>query len=175
MITKEQELAIFQSKDGALELKSDAKNETLWASQKQIAQIFDVTPQNITLHLKNIFLSGELNEKATCKESLQVQQEGTRSVKRKIKEYNLDVLIAIGYRIDSVTGTNFRIWATKTLKQAQDNGFKTIDSSKKMVDQKNEKLDQLKKLIPNLVNSDGPIRHYKHLTRFYKPCQHHQQ
>ena len=122
MPTKNQ-LSIYQTKDGALQLKADAENETIWASQKQIAQIFCVTPQNITIHLKNIFNSGELKEESTCKESLQVQKEGNRSIKRKIKEYNLDVLISIGYRIDSVTGTNFRIWATKTLKQHITQGF----------------------------------------------------
>ena len=122
-------LALYQSKDGALELKTDADNETIWANQKQIAQIFEVTPQNITIHLKNIFSSGELDEKSTCKESLQVQREGKREVKRKIKEYNLDVLIFIGYRIDSIKGTQFRIWATKTLKQHITQGF-TINKAR---------------------------------------------
>ena len=106
-----------------MELRTDADNETIWASQKQIARIFEVTPQNVTLHLKNIFSSGELDEVSTCKESLQVQKEGTREVKRKIKEYNLDVLISIGYRIDSLKGTRFRIWATRTLKRHITRGF----------------------------------------------------
>jgi hypothetical protein len=89
-------LAIYQAKNGAIELKSDSSLETLWASQKQIAQIFEVTPQNITIHLKQIFADGELIEKSTCKESLQVQKEGNRNVKRQVKEYNLDAIIAGG-------------------------------------------------------------------------------
>ncbi|VVH55378.1 Putative DNA-binding protein in cluster with Type I restriction-modification system [uncultured Gammaproteobacteria bacterium] len=110
-------LVIYQAKNGVIELKADSNVETIWASQKQIAQVFDVTPQNITIHLKQIFTNGELEEKSTCKESLQVQKEGNREVKRNIKEYNLDVIIAVGYRINSVLGTKFRVWATKTLKQ----------------------------------------------------------
>jgi hypothetical protein len=85
-------LVIYQAKNGVIELKADSNVETIWASQKQIAQVFDVTPQNITIHLKQIFTNGELEEKSTCKESLQVQKEGNREVKRNIKEYNLDVI-----------------------------------------------------------------------------------
>lgn len=114
---------IYQGKGGEIILHSDFNNETVWATQKQIADIFEVTPQNITIHLKNIFKSGELDEKATCKESLQVQKEGNREVKRKVQEYNLDAIISVGYRIDSIIGTKFRKWATKTLKQHITKGF----------------------------------------------------
>ena len=110
-------LVIYQAKSGAIELKGDFEKETVWATQAQIARLFDVTPQNITLHLNNIFKDKELDAKTTCKESLQVQIEGNREVKRSIKFYNLDVIIATGYRISSITGTNFRIWATKTLRE----------------------------------------------------------
>jgi len=144
---QEKKLAIYQAKNGAIELNFDDNKETAWASQKQIAKIFDVTSQNITIHLKNIFSSGELDKKTTCKESLQVQKEGKREVKRKIKEYNLDVLISIGYRIDSVTGTNFRKWATKTLKEHITKGY-TINRS--LLKQKKELylqiLEDIKKL-----------------------------
>ena len=114
---------IYQAKNGAIELRGDFSHETVWATQAQIAQLFDVTPQNVTLHLNNIFKDKELNVKATCKESLQVQMEGNRQIKRNIKLYNLDTIIAIGYRINSVIGTNFRIWATKTLKEHITKGF----------------------------------------------------
>ncbi|CAC9451174.1 Virulence protein [uncultured Gammaproteobacteria bacterium] len=102
--------AIYQAKNGAIELKADVSSDTILASQKQMAQIFEVTPKNITIHLKQIFVDKELEEKATCKDFLQVQKE----VKRNIKEYNLDVIIAIGYQVNSVLGTKFRIWATKS-------------------------------------------------------------
>ena len=109
-------VVIYQAKSGAIELRGDFAKETIWATQAQIAELFDVTPQNITLHLANIYKDRELEMVATCKDSLQVQNEGTRKIKRTIKFYNLDAVIAVGYRISSVTGTNFRIWATKTLR-----------------------------------------------------------
>ena len=85
MTTSDNELLIYQAENGAIALKADAKLETVWASQKEMAQIFSVTPQNITLHLKRIYKEGELEEQATCKESLHVQSEGKRQVKRLVK------------------------------------------------------------------------------------------
>ena len=117
------ELLIYQAENGAIQLKADVDQDTLWATQKQIAEIFNVTPQNITIHLRNIFKDKELIESSTCKESLQVQKEGNRNVSRKVKEYNLDVVIAVGYRINSVLGTKFRQWATQTLKQFITQGY----------------------------------------------------
>jgi hypothetical protein len=122
-IINEKNLIIYQAKNGAIELRGDFERETIWATQAQIAQLFDVTPQNVTLHLNNIFKDRELDEKATCKDSLQVQIEGNRRVERRIKLYNLDAVIAIGYRISSVMGTNFRIWATKTLREHITKGY----------------------------------------------------
>lgn len=116
-------LAFYQAKNGVIELKAGLDVETIWASQKQITQIFDVTSQDITIHLKQIFTGGELEGKSTCKASLQVQKEGNRAVKRNIQKYNLDVIIAIGYRVNSVLGAKFRIWATKTLKQHIAQGY----------------------------------------------------
>ena len=113
---KHKKLAIYQGADGAIELPVDATNETIWATQAQIASVFDVTPQNITTHLGSIYNEGEMDESSTCKESLQVQTEGTRKVKRTVKYYNLDAIIAIGYRVGSGKGTQFRKWATKTLR-----------------------------------------------------------
>lgn len=108
---------VFQAKNGAIQLRGDFSHETIWATQAQIAQLFNVTSQNVTLHLNNIFEDKELKIKTTCKESLQVQIEGQRKVERMVKFYNLDAIIAVGYRINSVMGTNFRIWATNTLRE----------------------------------------------------------
>ena len=116
-------IMIYQTKEGSLELKTDFESETVWASQKQIARIFGVTSQNITMHINNIFEDDELEMKATCKESLQVQTEGHRTVKRKVQEYNLDVIISVGYRVNSVLATKFRKWATQTLKQHIAQGY----------------------------------------------------
>jgi hypothetical protein len=112
-----EEMVIYQSKSGALKLKGDFTNDTIWATQAQIAEVFGVTPQNITIHLRNLYKDNELDNKSTCKDSLQVQSEGQRQVTRSVKIYNLDVMIAVGYRINSVIGTQFLQWATKTLKQ----------------------------------------------------------
>lgn len=116
-------VVVYQAKNGAIELRGDFERESIWATQAEIARLFDVTPQNITLHLGGIFKEKELDQKATCKDFLQVQTEGDRQVKRNVKLYNLDVIIAVGYRINSVIGTNFRIWATKTLREHITKGY----------------------------------------------------
>ncbi len=117
------DIIIYQAPNGAIELNIDNEQETVRANQAQMAELFWVTSQNITLHLKNIYKEQELIEGATCKESLQVQLEGSRTVKRNIKLYNLDVLISVWYRINSLTGTKFRQRATTTLRQHITQGF----------------------------------------------------
>lgn len=92
------------------------ENDTVWLTQLQMVQLFQSTKQNISLHISNIFKEGELDEDSTVKEYLTVQNEGGRKVSRNIKVYNLDVIISVGYRVKSTTGTQFRIWANKILK-----------------------------------------------------------
>lgn len=116
-------IIVYQAKSGALALHKDVHEATIWATQAEMAKVFDVTPQNITLHLRNIFKDGELDVRSTCKEYLQVQKEGDREIKRKVRVYNLDAMIAVGYRINSVVGTKFRQWATKTLRQYIVDGY----------------------------------------------------
>lgn len=116
-------IEIYQTDNGKLELKVELDDETVWLTQAQIAELFEVKPQNITMHLKNVFSDGELQESATCKDSLQVQMEGAREVKRKRKLYNLDAIISVGYRVNSARATQFRIWATRTLKQHLIEGY----------------------------------------------------
>ena len=120
---KDNNLVVYQAKNGAIELPVDASTETIWATQKQIAEVFGVTPQNITQHISSIYSEDEMQEKATCKESLQVQKEGNREIKRIVKQYNLDAIIAIGYRISSGKGTAFRKWATQTLSSYITDGY----------------------------------------------------
>lgn len=109
------EILIYQTEDGQTKIDVRMENETVWLTQAQMAELFQTTPQNITLHIKNVYNEGELPEDSTCKEYLQVQQEGKRNVKRKTKFYNLDVIISVGYRVKSHRGTQFRIWATQRL------------------------------------------------------------
>lgn len=142
-------VVIYQAKSGAIELKGDFQHETIWATQAEMAEIFNVTPQNITLHLKNIFKDKELYKDSTCKEYLQVQKEGNREIRRRVTLYNLDAIIAVGYRINSVVGTNFRQWATKTLRAHILDGF-TINRKRiaQNYSQFIKAVEQVKSLLP---------------------------
>jgi hypothetical protein len=121
------EIIIYQDPKGQIKVDVRFENETVWLTQKSMAELFQVKPQNITMHLKNIFDEGELQEDATCKEILQVQTEGNREVGRKQKFYNLDAIISVGYRIKSQIATQFRIWATGRLKEYIVKGFSLND------------------------------------------------
>lgn len=119
----ENKIEIYQTKDNHAQVKVKFEDDTVWLTQKLIAELFQTTPQNITIHLKNIFGEGELEEISTCKDFLQVQIEGKRKVKRKLLFYNLDVIISVGYRIKSSVATQFRIWATQRLKDYLVQGY----------------------------------------------------
>ena len=110
------ELIIYQPEDKSISLEVRIEGDTVWLTQAQMAELLQTTPQNITLHIKNIYKEEELEMISTCKDFLQVQIENKREVRRKTKHYNLDVIISVGYRVKSKRGTQFRIWATKTLK-----------------------------------------------------------
>lgn len=116
-------IVIYQEADQSIEVRLDAEHETVWLTQAQMADLFDVKPQNITMHLKNVYADGELVEEATCKDFLQVRQEGQREVKRKRKHYSLDAVISVGYRVSSTRATRFRIWATRTLREHLTQGW----------------------------------------------------
>lgn len=116
-------IILYESPQGKVSIAVRFENETFWLTQKAMAELFNTTPQNITLHLKNIFEDKELEIEATSKDFLQVQTEGTREVNRKLTFYNLDAVIAVGYRVNSKQATQFRIWATNTLKEYIIKGF----------------------------------------------------
>lgn len=107
---------IYETGGKNVRFNFDAGEETIWASRTQMAELFSVTPQNISLHLGNVYRDAELEENRTSKESFLVQNEGGREVTRKVKVYNLDAIISVGYRVNSRKATDFRIWATKVLK-----------------------------------------------------------
>ena len=117
------EIILYQTEDGKSRVEVRLEDESVWLTQAALAELFQTTPQNITLHLKNIFDEGELNEDATCKEYLQVQPEGIRQVQRSRKFYNLEAIIAVGYRVHSHRGTQFRRWATERLREYLVKGF----------------------------------------------------
>jgi len=110
-------------KDGEIELPVTLKKETVWLTQKQIAELFGVQKAAISKHLKNIFTTDELDEESTVSKMETVQKEGNRVVKRVLDYYNLDAIIAVGYRVNSKKATKFRQWATKVLKEYIYNGY----------------------------------------------------
>ena len=110
------EIILYQP-DDTLALDVRVEDESVWLTQAQMAELFQATKQNISLHIRNIYKEGELEEVATVKEYLTVQKEGRRSVQRNISYYNLDVIISVGYRVKSLRGTQFRQWANKVLKE----------------------------------------------------------
>ena len=109
--------------DGELELKVSVDSETIWLTQKQIAEVFGGTKQNISLHINNIYKEKELDKSSTVKYYLTVQKEGNREVTRNIEHYNLDMILSLGYRINSIKATKFRQWATSVLKNYIQNGY----------------------------------------------------
>ena len=110
------EIILYQP-DNEVRLEVRLEDETVWLTQAQMAELFQTTSQNITIHIRSIYSENELGSEATCKDSLQVRREGNRVVRRKQKMYNLDVIISVGYRVKSVRGTRFRQWANKVLKE----------------------------------------------------------
>lgn len=117
------EIIFYQSEDGTIRLETRLENETLWLTQQQMAELFQTTQQNISLHIQNIYAEGELSDEATHKKSLWVRQEGNRQVQRELDSYNLDMVISVGYRVKSLIATRFRIWATQQLKEYIVKGF----------------------------------------------------
>ena len=116
-------IVIYQTEDGKTQLDVKLENETVWLTQAQMTELFQTTKQNISLHINNIFKEGELDSKATVKEYLTVQHEGKRTVRRKVKYYDLDVIISVGYRVKSIRGTRFRQWATSVLRDYLIKGY----------------------------------------------------
>ena len=110
------EIVLFESRDGAVTLPVPVRDESVWLTRMQMADLFDVTPQNITIHLKKVYAAGELEREATSKDFLLVQTEGGRQITRSVNCYNLDAIISVGYRVNSTRATQFRIWATRILK-----------------------------------------------------------
>ena len=123
------DLILYQTEDGRTRIQCRFENETVWLTQQHMAELFQTTKQNVSLHIQNIYEERELERGATVKESLTVQLEGKRSVQRRVEFYNLDVIISVGYRVKSLRGTQFRIWATQRLREYIVKGF-TMDDER---------------------------------------------
>ena len=116
-------IEIYRSKDGTVQLNVKLENESVWLTQSQMAELFGVDRTSIVRHIRNIYKSEELDESSTCAKSAQVRMEGQRQIVREIPLYNLDVIISVGYRVNSKNATSFRRWATSVLKQYVIKGY----------------------------------------------------
>ena len=135
------QIVIYQSEDGQTQVDVRLENETVWLTQAQMVELFQTTKQNVSLHVGNVFREGELEQESTVKEYLTVQNEGERKVSRKVKYYNLDVIISVGYRVKSKRGTAFRIWANNVLKQYLIKGYAVNERMHK------EQIGELRQLV----------------------------
>ncbi len=117
------EIEVYEDADGEVRVDVRLDRETIWLTRRQMAQVFDSTPENVLMHLRNIFASGELEAEATAKEFLAVRTEGRRRVRRRLKHYNLDAIISVGYRVNTRRGVRFRQWATRALRGHLVRGF----------------------------------------------------
>jgi len=121
------EFLLYETEDGRTRVECRFAEDTIWLSQAMMAELFQTSPQNITLHLKALYAEGEITSEATCKSYLQVRSEGERQVRRTVKFYNLDAILAVGYRVRSSRGTQFRRWATERLREYLVKGFSLDD------------------------------------------------
>ncbi len=156
---------VYATEDGLTKIEVRLEGDTVWLTQAHIAELFQTTKQNVSLHLQNIFAEGELESAATVKESLTVQTEGKRAVQRRIEYYNLDAIISVGYRIQSHVATRFRIWATQRLKEYIVKGFVLDDERLKNPDQPFDYFDELLRRIQDIRTSER--RFYQKITDIY--------
>lgn len=148
------ELILYTTEDGRSQIKLRAEQQTVWLTQLEMAELFDATKQNISLHLKNLFQDGELDPAATVKESLTVQTEGARQVERKVTLYNLDAILAVGYRVRSPRGVQFRRWASTVLKEYLLKGFVLDDERLKNPDGRPDHFDEMLARIRDIRASE---------------------
>jgi len=138
---EENKIVIYQTEDGQTQIDVRLDNDTVWLTQAQMVELFQTTKQNVSLHVGNVFKEGELEQESTVKEYLTVQKEGLREVARKVKYYNLDVIISVGYRVKSKRGTAFRIWARNVLKDFLVKGYAVNERMRK------DQIGELRQLV----------------------------
>ena len=156
---------IYQSESGAIKIDVRFEDETVWLTQPMLAELFQTTQQNISLHLQNIYEEGELVPAATHKEFLSVRREGSRDVKRQVAFYNLDAIISVGYRVKSRIATQFRIWATQRLREYIVKGFVLDDERLKNPDTQFDYFDELARRLQDIRTSER--RFYQKITDVY--------
>lgn len=167
---KEFNFLLYQSADDDVSVNAVIKDETIWLTQKSMAELFDCTPDNISLHLKNIYASNELSEKLTAEIFSVVHSEGSRKVRRAITFYNLDAIISVGYRVNSRRATQFRIWATGILKEYMIKGFVLDDDRLKQGQQAFGK-DYFRELLERVRSIRASERRiWQQITDIFAEC-----
>lgn len=156
---------VYAAEDGRVKIDVRLENETVWLTQPHMADLFQTTQQNISLHLQNIYAESELRRDATHKEFLLVRQEGARRVSRSVDHYNLDAIISVGYRVKSGVATRFRIWATQRLREFIVKGFVLDDERLKNPDRPFDYFDELLRRIQDIRTSER--RFYQKITDIY--------
>ena len=154
------DIVIYQSEDGNTRINVNLQGETVWLSQQQMSELFKTDRTSISRHIKNIYKTEELDKKSTCAFFAQVQDEGLRKVTRKIPYYNLDMIISVGYRVNSKRGTQFRIWANKILKEYLIKGYAIND---KITQRKYEELSQLVRILGRTISSQPELSNKENL------------
>jgi hypothetical protein len=147
-------LILYTTEDGKSQIKLRTKDQTVWLTQREMAELFDVSTDNVGLHLKNIYEDGELSREATTEESSVVQTEGTRQVQRPVTLYNLDAILAVGYRVRSPRGVQFRRWASTVLKEFLTKGFVMDDERLKNPDGRPDYFDEMLERIRDIRASE---------------------
>ena len=148
------DLILYTTEDGRSQIKLRAKDQTIWLTQREMAQLFDVSTDNVGLHLKNLYADGELSREATTEESSVVQSEGSREVQRPVTLYNLDAILAVGYRVRSPRGVQFRRWASTILKDYLIKGFVLDNERLKNPDGRPDYFDEMLERIRDIRASE---------------------
>jgi len=164
-VPQKSQFLVYEAENGQVKIDVRLENETVWLTQPLMAQLFQTTQQNISLHVRNIIEEGELAKKATHKEYLSVRREGNRDVQRQLDYYNLDMIISVGYRVKSAVATRFRIWATQRLREYIVKGFTLDDERLKNPDQPFDYFDELTRRIQDIRTSER--RFYQKITDIY--------
>jgi len=156
---------VYQAENGQVKIDVRLENDTVWLTQPLMAELFQTTQQNISLHVRNIIEEGELAQEATHKKYLSVRREGNRDVQRQLDYYNLDMIISVGYRVKSAVATRFRIWATQRLREYIVKGFTLDDERLKNPDQPFDYFEELTRRIQDIRTSER--RFYQKITDIY--------
>jgi len=164
-LPEKSQFLIYQSEDGVIKIDVRFEGETVWLTQPSIAELFQTTVPNVSMHLRNVYEEGELSVEATLKDFLTVRQEGTRQVSRNLGYYNLDAIISVGYRIKSRVATQFRIWATQHLREYIVKGFVLDDERLKNPDRPFDYFEELLRRIQDIRTSER--RFYQKITDIY--------